>query len=223
VLVMSDSVPSKERDLLRVLLEEAELTPYGHGGGRLAITRDDNRELIADFYGDGEWREFFMKLIRDAAKAQSAHEPPAEPIGFVAMSGRILCTAFAKPGEQYELAVGFKWVPVYTRPASPPSQGPCSHCECPECHDDDTAQPPEDSEPTLEDWAPAIRDCLMICRDFIDGKDIDPKFLRISVQTILDEWPTATKEPAPCEEPEDREPIAPGDYRYYSPPGVDHG
>jgi hypothetical protein len=60
-----------------------------------------------------------------------------------------------------------------------------------------TSQPPDDSEPTLEDWAPAIRDCLMICRDLIDGKNIDPKFLRISVQTILDEWPTATKRGSP--------------------------
>lgn len=67
-----------ERDLLRVLMEDAELTPYGHGGGRLAITRDDNRELIADFYGNGEWREFFMELIRAESKRRSAQETRAE-------------------------------------------------------------------------------------------------------------------------------------------------
>lgn len=61
-----------ERDLLKVLLEDAELMRYEHGGARLAVLRDGERELIADFYGDGEWREFFMKLIEDAGKRASS-------------------------------------------------------------------------------------------------------------------------------------------------------
>lgn len=78
---MSDTqAPSNERDLLRVLLENAELVRYEHGGARLSIpaaNRATGRALIADFYGEGEWREFFMKLIEDAGRAQSAHEPCA--------------------------------------------------------------------------------------------------------------------------------------------------
>lgn len=35
-----------------------------------------------------------------------------------------------------------EWEYYVRRPSQPPSQGPCSHCECPECHDDDTAPPP---------------------------------------------------------------------------------
>lgn len=61
-----------ERNLLRVLLEDAELTRYEHGGARLTVSaanRATGRELIADFYGDGEWREFFMKLVEDAGRA----------------------------------------------------------------------------------------------------------------------------------------------------------
>jgi hypothetical protein len=75
---MTEQAPSKERDLLRVLLEDAELFRYEHGGARLSVpaaNRATGRELIADFYGDGEWREFFMKLIEDAGRAQSAPEP----------------------------------------------------------------------------------------------------------------------------------------------------
>ncbi len=41
---------------------EADLMRYEHGGGRLAILRDGQRTLVADFYGDGEDRELFMAM-----------------------------------------------------------------------------------------------------------------------------------------------------------------
>lgn len=50
---------------LRALAEAAtpvldkDLMRYDHGGGRLAILRDGERKLIADFYGDGGDREFY--------------------------------------------------------------------------------------------------------------------------------------------------------------------
>jgi hypothetical protein len=64
-----------ERDLLRVLMEDAELVRYEHGGARLAVTAHGaKRELIADFYGDGEWREFFMGLVQAEAKRRAELE-----------------------------------------------------------------------------------------------------------------------------------------------------
>ncbi|HYI43707.1 MAG TPA: hypothetical protein VD768_08815 [Sphingomicrobium sp.] len=51
---------------LRELSEKAadflptDLTAYEHGAGRLAIIRDGRRKPIADFYGDGPERDFFM-------------------------------------------------------------------------------------------------------------------------------------------------------------------
>lgn len=69
----------------------------------------------------GYWTGVFIEAAQALEYGRvPAHEPPSEPIGFVAMSGDIVCTAFAKPGEQYYLANGFEWVPVYTRPAQPP-------------------------------------------------------------------------------------------------------
>lgn len=50
---------------LRALAEAAtpvrpeDLMRYDHGGGRLAILRDGQRTLIADFYGAGPDREFY--------------------------------------------------------------------------------------------------------------------------------------------------------------------
>ena len=60
-------------DELRALLERAtpvearDLMSYEHGGGRLAVLRDGQRKLVADFYGAGEDRDFFMALRLAAA------------------------------------------------------------------------------------------------------------------------------------------------------------
>lgn len=40
-------------------VDPQDLMRYEHGGGRLAILRDGKRQLIADFYGDGEDTEFY--------------------------------------------------------------------------------------------------------------------------------------------------------------------
>jgi hypothetical protein len=40
-------------------VEPQDLISYEHGGGRLAILRDGKRQLIADFYGDGEDRDHY--------------------------------------------------------------------------------------------------------------------------------------------------------------------
>lgn len=52
-------------------------------------------------------------------------------------------------------------------------------------------------EPEADQWPEAIAGTLRTCVDLIDGHDIEPKHLRISLQTILDEWPALTKSPAP--------------------------
>ena len=45
----------------------AKLIEYDHGGGRLYF-EDSNgrRDLIADFYGEGHYRDFIMTLLRAA-------------------------------------------------------------------------------------------------------------------------------------------------------------
>ncbi len=55
---------TQKRDLLRVLIKDAAMVQYDHGGARVAVTAPGKpRELIADFYGNGEWREYFLGLI----------------------------------------------------------------------------------------------------------------------------------------------------------------
>lgn len=50
----------------RERLQCAALTEYDHGGGRLYFELPDGRrDLIADFYGAGHYRDFIMRLIRE--------------------------------------------------------------------------------------------------------------------------------------------------------------
>lgn len=43
-------------------VEPRDLMAYDHGGGRLAVIRDGERDLIADFYGDGADRDYYAAL-----------------------------------------------------------------------------------------------------------------------------------------------------------------
>lgn len=63
-----------DRDLIE-RLKQAKLDRFPHGGARLAVINGNDRELIADFYGDGEWTEFFDMLIRHAI---ADHSPDKE-------------------------------------------------------------------------------------------------------------------------------------------------
>jgi hypothetical protein len=46
-------------------IRAAKLIEYDHGGGRLYFeTTDGRRDLIADFYGEGHYRDLIMELIR---------------------------------------------------------------------------------------------------------------------------------------------------------------
>jgi len=57
-----DSEIAKLRELAEKatpVLIHLDLMRYDHGGGRLAIMRDGERKLIADFYGDGADTEFY--------------------------------------------------------------------------------------------------------------------------------------------------------------------
>lgn len=45
-------------------LRKSKLIEYDHGGGRLYFEDGSERDLIADFYGEGHYRDFIMKLIR---------------------------------------------------------------------------------------------------------------------------------------------------------------
>lgn len=45
-------------------VKAAKLLSYDHGGGRLYFELPGGgRDLIADFYGDGHYRDFFMEVI----------------------------------------------------------------------------------------------------------------------------------------------------------------
>jgi hypothetical protein len=72
--------------------------------------------------GDPAW--WARKLL--AAACVFADELPAQPskpdpIGFVARKGSTIVRDFALPSERHELADGYEWMPVYDRPAQPPS------------------------------------------------------------------------------------------------------
>jgi len=57
-------------------LKAAKLNEYEHGGGRLYFEdASGGRDLIADFYGEGHYRDFIMRLIHEAV----AMEPPLGP------------------------------------------------------------------------------------------------------------------------------------------------
>ena len=46
---------------------QAKLVEYEHGGGRLYFEEPNGtRDLIADFYGEGHYRDFIMTLLRAA-------------------------------------------------------------------------------------------------------------------------------------------------------------
>jgi hypothetical protein len=88
----------------------------------------------------------------------TAHEPPAEPVGFVPRrkSDGYIASDLAAPGERYELNSAFEWVPVYLRPAqpspsalqsaSPPSLGEreTATSQIPSARGDITASDPRD-------------------------------------------------------------------------------
>lgn len=59
---------SPEETIARI--RKAKLVEYDHGGGRLYFEEPGGgRDLIADFYGEGHYRDFIMTLLR-AATAQ---------------------------------------------------------------------------------------------------------------------------------------------------------
>lgn len=82
---------------------------------------------------DSPWRKDYIdsilqhhvhceKVDRDAEAAYSGHEPPADPIGFVARAkadGTIF-RDFARAGEQWPISDGCEWMPVYAQPSQPP-------------------------------------------------------------------------------------------------------
>jgi len=47
--------------------KDADLMRYEHGGGRLAILRDDERRLVADFYHEAD-REHFVRCSPDSLR-----------------------------------------------------------------------------------------------------------------------------------------------------------
>lgn len=66
------------------------------------------------------------RQLREAKAARAAHEPAAEPVGFVARSkvdGTIF-RDFAKPGECHPINDHCEWMPVYSRPTPPPALDP---------------------------------------------------------------------------------------------------
>ena len=72
-LQTADDRLSPEETARRLRL--AKLIEYGHGGGRLYFEETGARDLIADFYGEGHYRDSIMALIRAATATQ-----PTEPV-----------------------------------------------------------------------------------------------------------------------------------------------
>lgn len=67
---MSDERLSTEDTVKRI--GAAKLIEYDHGGGRLYFEGPKGeRDLIADFYGEGHYRDFIMSLLRAACTAHS--------------------------------------------------------------------------------------------------------------------------------------------------------
>lgn len=70
----SERTPATVSEDSRLSLEEtvrrignAKLIEYDHGGGRLYFEEPGGgRDLIADFYGEGHYRDFIMSLLRAA-------------------------------------------------------------------------------------------------------------------------------------------------------------
>ena len=92
---MTDSPSSNERLTLEQTadrIRRATLIEYDHGGGRLYFVEPNGtRDLIADFYGEGHYRDFIMTLLRTAA------EPVEKPASWVIReraTGRVIMETF---------------------------------------------------------------------------------------------------------------------------------
>lgn len=64
-------------------LRSAKLVEYDHGGGRLYFESPGGvRDLIADFYGEGHYRDFIMDLVRRSVQPANPCTCPQNGVAF---------------------------------------------------------------------------------------------------------------------------------------------